>query len=105
MTYVCTILKPVDETRLVVPDHVAIIGHRPVRCALVHDQLHRFDTAVEVGVEIPGNGGIGNLIMLMVRLVLSIPDENCVLEDTSLGEELLDEVVPVLQVISALRSL
>jgi hypothetical protein len=52
---------------------VAIIGHRPVCCPLVHDQLHRLDAAVEVGVEVPGNGGIRNLIMLMVRLVLPIP--------------------------------
>ena len=68
----CAILKPVDETRLVVPDHVAVVGHRSVYCPLVHDQLHRLDPVVEMCVEIPGNGGIGDLIMLLLGLVLAV---------------------------------
>jgi hypothetical protein len=55
-------------------------------------------------VEIPGNGGISDLIMLLLGLVLVL-DKDRMLEYALLGEELPDEAVPVLQVIPALRSL
>ena len=95
-TYVCAVFKPINEARLVVPYHVAVVGHGPVCCPLVHDQLHRLDPAVEMGMEIPRNRGIRNLIMLLLNLIFAVSDENGMLKGALMRKEPPDEAVPVL---------
>src|SRR5690242_9112985 len=68
-TYMGSAVKPVDKARLGVAQYVGVVGQCLVCCSLVHDQLHRLDAAIEVRVEIPGNGRIGNLIVLRLALV------------------------------------
>lgn len=56
-------------------------------------------------VEIPRNRGVRNLVTLMLGLFITIPDQNRVFKDALLGEEFLDKIVPVRQIITALRTL
>jgi hypothetical protein len=41
--------------------------------SLIHNQLHILHTTTKVGMEVSGNGGVGDLVLL-VRRVLGIGD-------------------------------
>lgn len=84
---------------------MAIVGESTLRRPLVHDQLHIPHATVEVRVEVSRERRIRNLILLLLSLVLPVPHENRMTEDPLLREELLDELVPVVQVILALGTL
>lgn len=99
-----TAIVPVDQTGLCVLNPVAIAGKRSVRRPLFHDQLHVLDTAVKVRVEVSRKCGVGYLVLL-VCLVFDVGDVYRVSEYALRGEELIDEAVPVGQVVFALGAL
>jgi hypothetical protein len=84
---------------------VAVVGHGLIDRALVENQLHRFDSTVEVSVEIASDGGVRDLVVLCLSRVVTFLEQDSVLQDALLGEELPDKVVPVLQVVSGFGSL
>src|SRR3569833_739544 len=99
-----TTLEPVHQARLGVLDEVALSRQRPVRCALIHDQLHVFDTAVEVGVEVAGQCRERYLIVL-VGAFAPIHDVERVTEDALRGEKPMNEFNPVRHIVLPFRTL
>jgi hypothetical protein len=49
-----------------------------------------------MGVEIPRNCGIRNLIMLLLNLIFAVSDKNGMLKSALMRKEPPDEAVPVL---------
>lgn len=83
---------------------MAIPRQRPIRGALLHDQLHVLDPTVEMRVEVSWKRGVCDFVLL-VGLIFDVGDVDRVTEDTLGREELAHEHVPVREVVLALGSL
>jgi hypothetical protein len=87
-------VEPVDKARFCVLYPVTLAGEGAICCALLHDELHVLDTAIEVRVEISRQRGVCDFILL-VGLVLDVDNVHRVPEDALGREELLNEAIPV----------
>lgn len=88
-------LEPVNQTSVGVLNTIAVPRQRFVNNTLVHDELHALHTAAEVGVEVSGDRGKGDFVLLIASVLGSLPQVEGVSENTVGGEESSDEHVPV----------
>lgn len=83
---------------------MTVIRKGPIGYPLVQDELHCLDAALKMRVEVSGERGVRQLVLLL-RMRFGILAKNRVSEDALMREESLDEVVPITKAIPVLGSL
>ena len=96
--------EPIYNAGLSVLNKMAVSWQWPIRGPLVEDQLHVLYPAIELCVEVSREGRECDLILLIV-LVFPIYNMDRISEDTSWGEEPMDEFIPVGQIVLTFRAL
>ena len=96
--------KPVHNACFRVLDQVAVPGQWPVGDAPVHDQLHVLDAALEMRMEVSGDGRESDLVLLITILFI-VGKVQRVAEYAVGREETVHESRPVGKIILPLWSL